>query len=169
MSNSVGKIGGMSGPPGGVARSLRIEGALNLPQTNDGLFVSCEDLLTNVNSTLFDLYQSGAVSGYVGRLNHGSIADLAWATTLPMRTHRGTRPAPRSMMFPKTGTHAASSAGRSFQHHAVASSRSFSTCCLNLGLVPPTISESCTAPSAIDCGGPNRDGCVRGAVSLPGF
>lgn len=76
---------------------------------------------------------------------------------------------PRSMMFAKTGTHAASSAGRSFQHHALASSRSFSTCFLNLGLVPPTISESCTAPSAIDCGGPNRDGCVRGAVSLPGF
>src|SRR5215469_1395775 len=75
---------------------------------------------------------------------------------------------PRSIMFPKTGTYPHRVRGRSFQHHALASSRSFSTSFLNLGLVPPTISESCTAPSAIDCGGPNRDGCVRGAVSLPG-
>ena len=75
---------------------------------------------------------------------------------------------PRSTMFPKTGTHPASSAGQVFSAPCSGVLALLFPCFLNLGLVPPTISESCAARSAIDCGGPNRDGCVRGAVSLPG-
>ena len=50
----------------------------------------------------------------IGRLHHGSIADLAWATTLPMRTHRCTRPATPQHHVSEDRYLPASSAGQVF-------------------------------------------------------
>jgi hypothetical protein len=97
-----------------------------------------------------------------------SIADLAWTTTPPCpRAGELGRP-PRQHDVSENRYPPASSAGQVFSAPCSGVLALFFTCFLNFSLVPPTISESCTAPNAIDCGGPNRDDRVRGAVSLPG-
>ena len=73
----------MAGPlKGGSERAHRV-GALDYYRRTVVCLSRASDALTNVNSTLFELYRSGPVNGYVGRLNYDSIADLAWTTTLP--------------------------------------------------------------------------------------
>src|SRR5215471_7425025 len=71
---------------------------------------------------------------------------------------------PRSMMFPKTGTHPASSAGQAFSAPCSGVLAHLFHMFLNLWLSAATHKRVLHCSSAIDCGGPNRDGCVQGGL-----